>query len=159
MLPLPSRSTLFPYTTLFRSGAGDLPRFVDFTKRYLDAADMDVVWLLNAFAASEIPYTSASLSAYVDGSRPNGISDRSEEHTSELQSHHDIVCRLLLEKKNKPCKFACGRQYCSPLLWGAPWWSGGMSSTSFSPRSSATWLGRRILRDVPRNDSSDRCPR
>src|SRR5207249_9803716 len=44
-----------------------------FTKRYLDAADMDVVWLLNAFAASEIPYTSASLSAYVDGSRPRGI--------------------------------------------------------------------------------------
>ena len=55
------------------AGAGDLPRFVDFTKRYLDAADMDVVWLLNAFAASEIPYTSASLSTYVDGSRPSGI--------------------------------------------------------------------------------------
>src|SRR5207249_9726356 len=35
------------------AGTGDLPRFVDFTKRYLDAADMDVVWLLNAFAASE----------------------------------------------------------------------------------------------------------
>ncbi|TMA03879.1 MAG: hypothetical protein E6J93_08780, partial [Methanobacteriota archaeon] len=48
------------------AGTGDLPRFVDFTKRYLDAADMDVVWLLNAFAASEIPYTSASLSTYVD---------------------------------------------------------------------------------------------
>src|SRR2546425_5589292 len=55
------------------TGPGDLPSFVNFTKRYLDAADMDVVWLLNAFAASEITYTSASLSAYVDGSRPAGI--------------------------------------------------------------------------------------
>src|SRR6266705_5046616 len=55
------------------TGPGDLPRFVNFTKRYLDAADMDVVWLLNAFAASEISYSSARLSAYVDGSRPAGI--------------------------------------------------------------------------------------
>ncbi len=55
------------------AGPGDLPPFVNFTKRYLDAADMDVVWMLNAFAASEITYTSASLSAYVDGSRPAGI--------------------------------------------------------------------------------------
>src|SRR5213593_3376756 len=55
------------------TGPGDLPSFVNFTKRYLDAADIDVVWLLNAFAASEISYSSASLSAYVDGSRPAGI--------------------------------------------------------------------------------------
>ena len=55
------------------TGPGDLPSFVNFTKRYLDAADMDVVWLLNAFAASEISYSSARLSAYVDGSRPAGI--------------------------------------------------------------------------------------
>src|SRR5881296_3311678 len=55
------------------TGPGDLRPFVNFTKRYLDAADMDVVWLLNAFAASEIPYSSASLSTYVDGTRPGGI--------------------------------------------------------------------------------------
>src|SRR5256712_11760002 len=55
------------------TGPRDLQSFVNFTKRYLDAADMDVVWLLNAFAASEITYASASLSAYVDGSRPAGI--------------------------------------------------------------------------------------
>src|SRR5437867_5276320 len=52
------------------TGPGDLPPFVTITKRYSDAADMDVVWLLNAFAASEITYTSTSLSAYVDGDRP-----------------------------------------------------------------------------------------
>jgi len=55
------------------TGPRDLPFFVNFTKRYMDAADMDVVWLLNAFTASEIPYSSASLSTYVDGTRPGGI--------------------------------------------------------------------------------------
>src|SRR5712692_5573316 len=55
------------------TGPGDLPPFVNFTKRYLDRADMDVVWLLNAFAASEIPYSPGSLSTYIDGSRPGGI--------------------------------------------------------------------------------------
>src|SRR5256886_1544694 len=52
---------------------GPTRRYVNFTKRYLDAADMDVVWLLNAFAASEIPYSAGSLSTYVDGLRPGGI--------------------------------------------------------------------------------------
>src|SRR6267378_911640 len=51
----------------------DLSSFVTFSKRYLTASDMDVVWLLNAFTASEIPYTSRSLATYVDGLRPNGI--------------------------------------------------------------------------------------
>ncbi len=55
------------------TGPGDLAPFVNFTRRYLDAADMDAVWLLNAFAASEIPYSSASLSTYIDGSRPGGV--------------------------------------------------------------------------------------
>src|SRR6184192_2669404 len=53
--------------------AQDLSSFVTFSKRYLDASDMDVVWLLNAFAASEIPYSSGSLATYVDGLHPNGI--------------------------------------------------------------------------------------
>ena len=51
----------------------DLSSFVAFSKRYLNASGMDVVWLLNAFTASEIPYTSRSLATYVDGLRPNGI--------------------------------------------------------------------------------------
>src|SRR5256712_4450338 len=55
------------------TGPGDLPPFVNFPKRYSDAADMDVAWLLNAFAASEITYSSGSLSTYVDGLRPGGI--------------------------------------------------------------------------------------
>lgn len=51
----------------------DLAAHVAFSRRYLAAADLDVVWLLNAFVASEIPYTSASLSTVVDGLRPNGV--------------------------------------------------------------------------------------
>src|SRR5260370_7662768 len=75
MIRRPPRSTLFPYTTLFRSpsteakdGRGDLP------------------------TPAEIK---ANLDNYVIGQ------DRSEEHTSELQSHLNLVCRLLLEKKKK----------------------------------------------------------
>ncbi len=48
----------------------DLSAFITFSKRYLNASDMDVVWLLNAFTASEIPYTSGSLARYVDGLHP-----------------------------------------------------------------------------------------
>ena len=55
------------------AGVGDLAPYVAFSKRYMNAADMDVVWLLNAFPASEIPYTSTTLSTYVDGLRPHGV--------------------------------------------------------------------------------------
>src|SRR5436190_16575298 len=68
MIRTPPRSTLFPYTTLFRS----LPCF---------------------FARSSASRTPPL--AYARG----GVLERSEEHTSELQSHSDLVCRLLLEKK------------------------------------------------------------
>src|SRR5260370_5447225 len=77
MIRRPPRSTLFPYTPLFRS------MFEDFT----DAAK----------AAREADARRDSLFAQsVDAHRPRG---RSEEHTSELQSHLNLVCRLLLEKK------------------------------------------------------------
>src|SRR5437773_9707668 len=69
MLRRPPRSTLFPYTTLFRSRVVRAPREVE------------------RHAGPPVA--------------PLEIRDvRSEEHTSELQSHHDLVCRLLLEKKN-----------------------------------------------------------
>src|SRR5690348_17547628 len=74
MIRRPPRSTLFPYTTLFRSNAG--------AAVILDPNNGDVL----AFA-SKPSYD------------PNAF--RSEEHTSELQSPVHLVCRLLLEKKNK----------------------------------------------------------
>src|SRR5690349_23467754 len=90
MIRRPPRSTLFPYTTLFRSGA--------------DAGDGDM------------PYERESWQQPGGGTRHNGVESdigaldlvaaevglrahRSEEHTSELQSRRDLVCRLLLEKK------------------------------------------------------------
>src|SRR5256885_12663859 len=76
MIRRPPRSTLFPYTTLFRSGGGDEARVVD------EAA------------------TSIGLE---DERALAGDGVRSEEHTSELQSPCNLVCRLLLEKKKKHC--------------------------------------------------------
>src|SRR5690349_24701041 len=80
MLRPPPRSTLFPYTTLFRSLRGELQE--------LRAEDFDLT--LTAFDQEEI-----------DELLGEGDGERSEEHTSELQSRRDLVCRLLLEKKNK----------------------------------------------------------
>src|SRR5947207_6899158 len=94
MLHPPPRSTLFPYTTLFRSHNGD----GDFEA----GAEHLMNWTCEQ--------TEAQLSDYLDGLfQPEEQSafnhhvntcERSEEHTSELQSHSDLVCRLLLEKKN-----------------------------------------------------------
>src|SRR2546422_6601800 len=78
MIRRPPRSTLFPYTTLFRSGP--------------------------SATASTVPSSRALLrsSSVVEPGRPSRTSAyRSEEHTSELQSRLHLVCRLLLEKKKK----------------------------------------------------------
>src|SRR5690349_22728557 len=81
MLRRPPRSTLFPYTTLFRSA------------NHLDVS-CRVVGVHGGCRGS-------SADARDTGGRPRRSYDRSEEHTSELQSRRDLVCRLLLEKKNK----------------------------------------------------------
>src|SRR5438094_6648363 len=87
MIRLPPRSTLFPYTTLFRSDAR-LPR--------ARAA------VLRAARARK-PLAVRRTHRETPGSDASGERDaaRSEEHTSELQSPYDLVCRLLLEKKKK----------------------------------------------------------
>src|SRR5215204_5299851 len=72
MIRRPPRSTLFPYTTLFRS---------------LYDLGLDAGWMCAPLFC------------------PEEVVERSEEHTSELQSHSELVCRLLLEKKKHP---ACG---------------------------------------------------
>src|SRR5437868_10607444 len=92
MIRRPPRSTLFPYTTLFRSLIGEcLDRDGEFGLVLTDDDGMreigtraEIVDVLDRF----------------DDGRLN-IAVRSEEHTSELQSRFDLVCRLLLEKKNK----------------------------------------------------------
>src|SRR5260221_3771081 len=80
MIRRPPRSTLFPYTTLFRSSA--------------------------ALATGLPPAQPGPASTSLSGRR-------SEEHTSELQSHSDLVCRLLLEKKKKHVQTAREYQQCS----------------------------------------------
>src|SRR5260370_28847702 len=95
MIRRPPRSTLFPYTTLFRSIRAE---------GALERNEHDLVGL---------------------GGRSLSVGKRSEEHTSELQSHLNLVCRLLLEKKNEPlssneCRLRFHDPDClSPvLLWG-----------------------------------------
>src|SRR5947208_3800217 len=80
MLRRPPRSTLFPYTTLFRSVVG--------MAGVLDSARF------RYFIATELGVSVEDVTAFV----------RSEEHTSELQSPDHLVCRLLLEKKKKKKK-------------------------------------------------------
>src|SRR2546428_6988643 len=88
MIRRPPRSTLFPYTTLFRSRAVRLfqGRSRRGRKPLLAAANFGAGRYLRTTAPSEGPWPFSSFS-------------RSEEHTSELQSRSDLVCRLLLEKK------------------------------------------------------------
>src|SRR3712207_7092592 len=89
MIRRPPRSTLFPYTTLFRS---------TYDEQISDAARAAVA-AVRERGAHVVLSTGRSLHATVPVARALGIDDRSEEHTSELQSRQYLVCRLLLEKK------------------------------------------------------------
>src|SRR5260221_10786423 len=86
MIRRPPRSTLFPYTTLFRSVMEQLQDACPGTP--VDVLRTRLAWLGLAARQVEQPADRQHI--------------RSEEHTSELQSHSDLVCRLLLEKKKKP---------------------------------------------------------
>src|SRR3712207_8546717 len=94
MIRRPPRSTLFPYTTLFRSSFGTPP--------------VPEVWITSATpspastpsARRRHPEPSTTIVGRAR-SRSVAVSARSEEHTSELQSRQYLVCRLLLEKKKK----------------------------------------------------------
>src|SRR5260221_6098362 len=92
MIRRPPRSTLFPYTTLFRSGnistlrPAHRPHFAGINYSFCDQ---------RIHSAHHVPHIANA-----------EITHRSEEHTSELQSHSDLVCRLLLEKKKTTRKEA-----------------------------------------------------
>src|SRR5688572_32543793 len=89
MIRRPPRSTLFPYTTLFRSKAGGMALFADFLSRLATPGTATAV---AAFLSGVISLYSSTIGV---------VLPRSEEHTSELQSQSNLVCRLLLEKKKK----------------------------------------------------------
>src|SRR5260370_31543429 len=87
MIRRPPRSTLFPYTTLFRSPSQSFPTY----------GKDSPVWPIRLLSV---------LLRRTNSTQPampaEAVSPRSEEHTSELQSHLNLVCRLLLEKKKTP---------------------------------------------------------
>src|SRR5438309_7253633 len=90
MIRRPPRSTLFPYTTLFRSPSVTAQNIATFT----GAANV-----FSGQVASGTYSGLGTLSATINWG--DGTTTRSEEHTSELQSQFHLVCRLLLEKKKK----------------------------------------------------------
>src|SRR2546422_4215519 len=93
MIRRPPRSTLFPYTTLFRSDRGDTVTVID---------DLSTGSARNIAGLKENPRFRSV------------VASRSEEHTSELQSRLHLVCRLLLEKKK-----GRGNAGCDPIPPGA----------------------------------------
>src|SRR5260221_3321235 len=94
MIRRPPRSTLFPYTTLFRSPSSSIvghSAVRQAIRRYKRSAGSFFTFLTRRFANV---FT---------------VRRRSEEHTSELQSHSDLVCRLLLEKKKSTTNVVTNR--------------------------------------------------
>src|SRR3712207_8044612 len=93
MIRRPPRSTLFPYTTLFRSVTQLLDNVPDSLVRpFVENKVIAVVMIAIAFGLAL---------RRQEGAPRRAAEDRSEEHTSELQSRQYLVCRLLLEKKKK----------------------------------------------------------
>src|SRR5260370_32259165 len=87
MIRRPPRSTLFPYTTLFRSPIVESTAAILLRKRKFSDTSLIVSWCTESLGCIQTV--------------------RSEEHTSELQSHLNLVCRLLLEKKKTLAPYTC----------------------------------------------------
>src|SRR5256885_11623352 len=97
MIRRPPRSTLFPYTTLFRS----IVTYEDaVTKDVEDQALMRTMLdYFEQYIKLSKKISAETYATVADIEEPGRMADRSEEHTSELQSPCNLVCRLLLEKK------------------------------------------------------------
>src|SRR5260370_30448386 len=100
MIRRPPRSTLFPYTTLFRSPPHSSPRCLRPASRRR-AHGFRRAGRSRTMGRAQPPPRRSRLRACAPGRRSR-CRQRSEEHTSELQSHLNLVCRLLLEKKKPP---------------------------------------------------------
>src|SRR2546425_5471670 len=106
MIRRPPRSTLFPYTTLFRSReaeelASSVKPIYQYQERALDSAK---IAMHAFFSSAETAADQGGATAILQVVKAQGFAlgaPRSEEHTSELQSLAYLVCRLLLEKKKK----------------------------------------------------------
>src|SRR3712207_7637455 len=115
MIRRPPRSTLFPYTTLFRSAnTSDIFTTYDDNGLYFRTAPPDV---LQGQALADVILSDGNNSVGILALNDPYGTGRSEEHTSELQSRQYLVCRLLLEKKkmNKTCGSAVSNISCPQL--------------------------------------------
>src|SRR2546430_8482458 len=101
MIRRPPRSTLFPYTTLFRSRTDDM-----IIVRGVNIFPSGVEDIIRA-CGEVVEYQVTVSNAHSLNELSVQIEMRSEEHTSELQSQSNLVCRLLLEKKNNLTKSSC----------------------------------------------------
>src|SRR3712207_7029695 len=102
MIRRPPRSTLFPYTTLFRSACTDTHRSAAFYQRVLGAVPIPG----DGYGCPWYRLGELTLSLMPNAETRSPASfPRSEEHTSELQSRQYLVCRLLLDKKNNIINF------------------------------------------------------
>src|SRR5256885_3318517 len=113
MIRRPPRSTLFPYTTLFRSSCTQpTESFASATTEY------GAVELGGTCSIENIPLVSVNAHVPPSSTAPYSVVAlaRSEEHTSELQSPCNLVCRLLLEKK-KHCRLSLLPFLISCLIW------------------------------------------
>src|SRR5699024_12444265 len=99
IIPSQRRATLFPYTTLFRSKLVDVQKSITAQREESDQQKEKLEEKENELQASveEMGLEDGELAALEE----DILGERSEEHTSELQSRFDLVCRLLLEKKKK----------------------------------------------------------
>src|SRR2546421_4787253 len=96
MIRRPPRSTLFPYTTLFRSSA--MARIT--VKTATPVSECSVLTAMRKPVNTGLPCVCSHTRTCMSSCRMGSlVATRSEEHTSELQSRSDLVCRLLLEKK------------------------------------------------------------
>src|SRR2546427_935507 len=102
MIRRPPRSTLFPYTTLFRSAM----------VRFYPIYEVKVEMIVVVSALTSGPITMPNTWIWGSATTRKKMISRSEEHTSELQSQSNLVCRLLLEKKKKRSGYhSIGTQY------------------------------------------------
>src|SRR5256885_3522545 len=99
MIRRPPRSTLFPYTTLFRSELATLAGGCFWCLEAVFEQLRGVAGVTSGYAGGHVPHP--SYEAVCTGTTGHAEVVRSEEHTSELQSPCNLVCRLLLEKKKR----------------------------------------------------------
>src|SRR3712207_8011053 len=102
MIRRPPRSTLFPYTTLFRSEQDSVQALASKLIEALKQEGRSVPPTISVRADHGSVAAGGNISGSTITTHSGGTKPRSEEHTSELQSRQYLVCRLLLEKKKNP---------------------------------------------------------